>query len=554
MEKQRLLILSIVTILAFSYKPNRASAFDMTQQDRTQVLYSNQFNFDEDGQPTVSVRISEGQEQIQLRSQVGFRFMPSGSQGSQTTVTGGGQWTFKIANGKPAQIRRWLSLAVLKATEFREIRELHQKIKEQGHSLKVSQFESGSVIGVRGTTLDTRRIRLALGPFSTDAQLQSTKRLIQERWTYPLETYIELLAPARGTIVATNQKGVTFKVPDVLWLEGLKGKPIVCDRLVWGQGTPKSGTERRSYDGKLYLTVGQDGKLAVVNLLSAERLLKGVVPSELYTSAPLEALKAQAVAARGQLLAKIGTRHLADPYHLCAETHCQVYTGRGRMHRRTNTAVEQTSGQLLFDHEGLVDTTYSSTCGGHSETFENVWGGAAKSAHPGFFDRKEQKYPSSINANELRHFIDTPPPAYCKASGSRAKTFRWTKTVSTKRVTRGVAKHKDIGTVYGLKVIKRGQSGRVLDIEYFGTNGRIIIEGEYTNRKVLGNLKSGLWYRLTKDGTKDKPPTKWVFKGAGFGHGVGLCQHGAMGMAKSGIGWKEILLHYYKGSKLLSLW
>ena len=91
-------------------------------------------------------------------------------------------------------------LAVLKATEFREIRELHQKIKEQGHSLTVSQFEAGSVIGVRGTTLDTRRIRLALETFTTAEQLKSTKKLIQERWTYPLETYIDLLEPARGTI------------------------------------------------------------------------------------------------------------------------------------------------------------------------------------------------------------------------------------------------------------------------------------------------------------------------------------------------------------------
>jgi stage II sporulation protein D len=278
-----------------------------------------------------------------------------------------------------------------------------------------------------------------------------------------------------------------------------------------------------------------------------------VVPSELYVSAPLNALKAQAVAARGQLLAKIGTRHLADPYLLCAETHCQVYTGRARLNKRTTKAVNSTRGQLLFDRQGLVDTTYSSTCGGHSESSHLVWGGREKSAHPGFRDQLNSPA-SQLATTSIEQFVTTTPESFCKKSGQAARTYRWKKTVRGSRISKNLRKFKDIGSVLELKVASRGKSGRALSVEYTGAKGTVLIEGEYTNRKILGHLKSGLWIATPKVTGVNTPPTSWLFQGAGFGHGVGLCQHGAMGMANQGHQWKQILFHYYRGSRLRKAW
>jgi hypothetical protein len=109
-------------------------------------------------------------------------------------------------------------------------------------------------------------------------------------------------------------------------------------------GYPNHGFETREYRGGLAFAADASGTIAVVNLVSLEDLLRGLVPSEIFSAAPAEALKAQAVTARGEVLAKVGTRHLADPYLLCSEQHCAVYRGRTGETQATNAAVEATRG------------------------------------------------------------------------------------------------------------------------------------------------------------------------------------------------------------------
>src|SRR3954470_19705851 len=139
------------------------------------------------------------------------------------------------------------------------------------------------------------------------------------------------------------------------------------------------GFEDRTYPGRLFATVDQSGGLALVAALPMERLVKGGGPSEIFASAHLEALKAQAVTARGEVLAKVGARHLGDPYLLCAEQHCQVYKGIAAEEAGTDAAVDATRGEALFaeraGHSRLVDSVYSAICGGYTEDNDAVWGG-----------------------------------------------------------------------------------------------------------------------------------------------------------------------------------
>jgi stage II sporulation protein D len=538
-------------LLAMSL-PFEALAFDMTQSDQTQTLYSNQLVFDRNGEPLVSVRVSEGQSEVVLNVKKGIRMMPSGIRSEHFEFPRTSKWRLTVKNGAPAKVRIWLNIGSVRADQFTEIKQLTLKATSLG--LEVKRFEAGSVMGLSGQTLDTRQIILAVGPYADPKAAKQAGTDLKTRFGRELTIFNELLRPATGQIVARELRtGVQVVTPDVLWIKGLRDGPIFFERLSWGQGTPQTGVEARSYSGRIYATVDQSGKLAIVNVLSAERLLEGVVPSELYSSAPLNALKAQAVAARGQLLAKIGTRHLADPYLLCAETHCQVYTGRARLHQKTTKAVNSTRGQLLFDRQGLVDTTYSSTCGGHSESSHLVWGGRKKAAHPGFRDQLNSS-PSQLEPSSIEAFVTTAPESFCKKSGQAARTYRWKKTVRGSRIAKNLLKFKDIGAVLALKVVSRGRSGRALSVRYTGVKGTVEVEGEYTNRKILGHLKSGLWIVSPKTNDAKTAPTSWSFTGAGFGHGVGLCQHGAMGMANQGHEWKQILFHYYRGSSLRKAW
>ena len=527
-------------------------AFDMTRRDRTQALYSNKFAFDRNGEPLVSVRVSEGQSRITLRAERGVRVMFNGRSEEQLEITKQSKWVITATQASPARVRHWVNVGTVGTDQFKEIKSL--QAKAQALNLTVKRFEAGSVMGLSGHTLDTRQLTVAVGPYDSEKQAVLAVTQLKSHFGQNTAIFKELLEPASGTIKAREQRtGVTVTGKDMLWFEGRKNTPLYFDKLAWGQGTPRSGVEPRSYNGLIYITIDQSGQLAVVNVLSAERLLEGVVPSELYTSAPLEALKAQAVAARGQLLAKIGTRHLVDPYLLCAETHCQVYTGRAKLHKRTSRAVRETRGKLLFDEQGLVDTTYSSTCGGHTESSHLVWGGRIKSAHPGFRDTLKSQ-PTLISGEDIQTFVTTSPDAFCKKSGEAAKTYRWTKTVRNDKIAAKVRKYRDIGLLTSFKVVRRGRSGRALSVHYGGQRGEVTIEGEYTNRKILGHLKSGLWIASPNLGTDDKLPRSWTFHGAGFGHGVGMCQHGAIGMAREKYPFDRILKHYYRGSSLKTVW
>src|SRR5262249_17472547 len=150
--------------------------------------------------------------------------------------------------------------------------------------------------------------------------------------------------------------------------------------------------------------------------------LQGLVPAEMYASAPEEALKAQTVAARAELIAKIGTRHLGDPYLVCSSQHCQVYAGAGREHPRTSAAIAATRGEVLFSETtgDLVDTVYSSSCGGFTESNENVWDDMA--ADPSLRGRPDTagaaaqtfaRFGGAVTEANVREFLTAAPPAFC---------------------------------------------------------------------------------------------------------------------------------------------
>jgi SpoIID/LytB domain protein len=308
--------------------------------------------------------------------------------------------------------------------------------------------------------------------------------------------------------------------------------------------------EDRSYRGSLLLTLDRMGKLAVINRVALEDLLSGLVPSEIFARAHPEALKAQAVTARGEVLAKIGLKHLADPYLLCSEQHCAVYKGKTGEVASTNEAVLRTRGEALFSQDGrLVDSVYSAVCGGHTENNENVWGGPPDPSLRGQPDLIEGKGEAGPSPENLAAFLSTPEPSACRLSTfSQPSRYRWERHFQSADLdTRTSA--LGVGHVQAITVTERGVSGRAKALTLSGEEGATEVRGELEIRKLFGMLNSSM-FLVEPQRKADGTITEWVFRGGGWGHGVGMCQTGAAGRAEAGQSYRTILRHYFNGAEV----
>jgi SpoIID/LytB domain protein len=270
-------------------------------------------------------------------------------------------------------------------------------------------------------------------------------------------------------------------------------------------------------------------------------------------SSPLEALKAQAVTARSNVLAQLGTRHLTDPFMLCAEVHCQAYRGEGARTARTDEAVEATRGEALFGRADrtLVDAVYSAMCGGHGEDNDEVWGNAPSASLRGLPDlppREAAAWARGLaDEPRLRAFLAASPPAYCRRpAAARKDRYRWERRFEPAELDQ-VLSALGVGRVRALAVRARGVSGRARLLEVEGERGRAVVSGELRIRRLLRDLPSAMFV-VDRDGDAT------VLRGGGWGHGAGMCQWGAVGRAGAGQGYRDILRAYYSGAEVAKVY
>jgi SpoIID/LytB domain protein len=327
----------------------------------------------------------------------------------------------------------------------------------------------------------------------------------------------------------------------------------------WSQTfTVKVGGVERAYAGGVIFTVDPEGRLQVINAVPAEKLVRGVVASEVYTSAPMESLKAQSVAARGEVLSYVGARHLGEPYRLCDEVHCQAYKGVGAEHPRTNEAVEATRGEVMVEASSLgeewriVDARYSASSGGYSENNENVWRDAPKGylrGRPDAVGALPVQFEGGITEQNIAAWLASDHPAWSNTQDfGGGNTWRWEKTVEAGVVQAWLDKHFQIGRLREAQVLARGVSGRVIELRFVGDRGEAVLERELAVRRAFGGLRSSM-FTMKIDRDAKGYPARFHFRGGGFGHGVGMCQTGAMIMGRTKR-YDDILSFYYQGVSL----
>ena len=531
--------------------PRHAAASDLSLSDRIDLLYSTQFHFNRDGQPQVTVGLMQGQRKVRLSSPGGLTVLPSGDGGTRISL--GTSIEVELVEGVASKQSYAVLLEELRTGGGRAVDIAARRWTDAG--LSVDEQELGTVFGVSGTVLDTRRIALVSGGWDSEAEASRHARVLIRKHGAIGKLHPMVSKRSKGRMIARDsQRGTTVTADGVLWFSPKPGHAITVHDVLSGttMGTPKRSD--RTYRGSMYIAVDRNGKLAVVNLISETEVLAGLVPAEIYASAPVESLRAQAVAARGQLVSKLGTRHLDDPFLLCAEQHCQVYAGKDREHPRTTAAVRKTEGIVAMRPGGtqLVDTVYSANCGGHTEDNEEVWPGLADPQLRGRADPMLRRpYANGISDAEVAAWVGEAHPSYSRPRSETGKTaYRWTQAIDPSSVAGCPGVPSDLGPLREIEILARGRSGRATKVRMVGARRDVEIHGELSVRRALGGLKSSMFV-VARD--RDRYG-RLVLTGGGHGHGVGLCQHGAMGMADAGKSYREILSHYYTGAHVTKLW
>jgi SpoIID/LytB domain protein len=407
----------------------------------------------------------------------------------------------------------------------------------------------GGIYGIGGHVVDNRRELLVAVSDGSEAGARAAASGLRDVAGAIPGVHAEVVARPRGTLELRAEGGAPLGEADAALYLDVQGDAGFLVEGVEHERSPTSrAREDRTYRGRLYVTLDARGTLAAVHGVDLEELLRGLVPSEMPGSSHLEALKAQAVTARSNVLAQLGSRHLTDPFMLCAEVHCQAYRGDAARTARTDEAVRATRGEALFRRTDrvLVDAVYSAMCGGHGEDNDHVWGNAPSPSLRGGPDLPGDgsRWARALgDEGRLRAFLAAAPDAYCRRpAAARKDRFRWTRRFSQAELDADVAA-LGVGSVRQLTVSARGVSGRARLLVIEGDAGRAEVAGELRIRRLLGNLPSAMFVVDHEGGVT-------VLHGGGWGHGVGMCQWGAVGRAEAGQGYREILRAYFSGAEV----
>ena len=428
----------------------------------------------------------------------------------------------------------------------------------QGLGWDAEVLQVGAVFAVDGQRFDTRKLLIAVGRTSSQADADSlAERLATERGV-DATVHSELADYPGGWFdVSGLPGGVVVHSRDLTWLRGRPETVFTVEDVVFDRGTKGEGKEKRRYVGSLIFAADRSGQMVLVNEVGLERLVEGVLPSEMYVSAPVEALRAQAVAARSEVLGSLGTRYTADPYMTCSDQRCQVYKGIGAETATTTAAARQTRGLVLASGDALIRASFSANNGGFAGGNDTTWGSEPLSYLQPHYDGAEasSKYEGGIGSDgAVAAFLAEPGDVLSniREFGAQA-SFRWRVELNATQLAEAVAKRQSVGRVRAIRVAERDRSGRATRLELEGDAGSLVVERELNIRRSLGSLRSALFV-LEPTTNAAGFVEKLVIRGGGFGHGVGMCQTGAIGAAQRGWTAEQILERYYPGTSLRNLY
>lgn len=328
---------------------------------------------------------------------------------------------------------------------------------------------------------------------------------------------------------------------------------VIVRNIKYAEGYAWAGTSDREYRGIMEVRLSTAG-IALINIVNLEEYLYSVLPSEMIAWWPEEALKVQAVIARNQALYRkqVSRPHSKDNVDLCDGQHCQVYKG---VKQETSTArkmVDATRGEILEYNGKIVHTLFSSNCGGHTQSSKELKGWGDEPFLVGTPD-SEAPFPATLSGYD--QWVKTVPDIYCAPSKyTYYAESRWVRLISQEELAERINRRHTVGAIKRIVPLKRARSGHINHIRIEGTTGSIEIEKENLIRGLaLGKLRSTNFIVEGYGAHPSGAPAFFLFWGAGWGHGVGLCQSGVAGMSEKGFAYDAILKKYFRGSVIRKL-
>lgn len=544
-------------LLGFLAAPAASQQRDFNAQDQLAMLYAPQLNFTREGDPIIRVGIIEGRDKVVFTPDRAIRVLPLGEGGPEVELPGQVRYTVEVSQSQPGTYKHFVVVHRLPVAERKAAQSVVQTWTQRGYLPEV--FEVGGLFAVSGKVFDSRTILVGVGGTKTRSEANAIRSKLESEFGVEASIHSEI-SKFPSAMITLQGDGMQMKIRarEVLQIAPRAGEENAITYTIPDiQKSYGAGLETRKYTGSLIFAPDYEGKLVGMVSLGAERLLKGVVPAEMYASAPDDALRAQAVAARNNIFSAIGVRNLADPFMLRGDVMDQVYGGVGVENARTNKAVDATRGRVMFHGQKIIEAVYSSNAGGFTESNENVWDMEPRPwlrGKPDLLGSVPDAFKDGIADAEVKDFLKAKVSSPSSvASVSSAKLFRWTKTVEPSVVEAWLKENKrNVGEIQDVKILSRGISGRVMRLEVTGSKGKTVVERELNARRLFGGLRSGLFVmEIVRQGSKI---VRFEFEGAGFGHGVGMCQTGAIGLAESKKGYDEILRHYYSGIQIVKLY
>jgi len=346
--------------------------------------------------------------------------------------------------------------------------------------------------------------------------------------------------------------------------------------------------EKQSFEGSLKFIIEND-LITAINLIPLESYLLSVISSEMSAKASKTLLKAHAVISRSWLLSQIEQKgkkscnicsqivneeeHIKwydredhTNYDVCADDHCQRYQGKSKASTlQVKKAIEETKGQVLIFDDKICDTRFSKCCGGMMEEFRYCWEDIDLHYLKAKCDDKSQdKFTDLRLEQNAIKWISGTPDAFCNTKDKNildqvlnnydqetSDFYRWSVKYNSKDLSELILKKSgiDFGEIIDLKPLERGKSGRIIKLKIIGTKKTLTIGKELEIRKFLSES-----HLYSSAFIVEKNENQFILKGAGWGHGVGLCQIGAALMSTSGYDYKKILSHYYPESNLVEIY
>lgn len=341
--------------------------------------------------------------------------------------------------------------------------------------------------------------------------------------------------------------------------------------------------ETQTFRGSLRL-LADGGKIWAINDLPVEDYLESVISSEMSAQSNLPLLMAHAVISRSWLMSQIDGNTAPNTqashgdafirwydhtdhtlFDVCADDHCQRYQGITKeTSPNVAEAIRRTRGELLTYGDEICDARFSKCCGGAMEEFQYCWDDTPKPYLKGIGDTPEETIPDLTVEENARQWILSSPKSFCNTTDKRILSqvlndydqettdfYRWRVSYTQEELSKLVEKKlgAGLGTITDMRPLKRGTSGRICELRITGTKKTIVVGKELEIRRALSES-----HLYSSAFVVEKQGDTFTLIGAGWGHGVGLCQIGAAVMGDKGYAYDEILRHYYPGAEIEKAW